>query len=196
LAYLGENHGGDLLGREGLLLAEVLDLDLGGTVVIDDLEGPRLDVLLDGRVVEATANQTPEGKFQSEGVFRGDRTRAKNSLGIEDSVAGVHGSVVLGGLTDQTLLLGEGNERRGGERTLLVGDDLDIGTLVRSNAGVGGTCEGSLLASIFEDFCVFAVFVEPVCDFCPLMPKEGIASAQITTTTSQQQQQQQQQQQY
>ncbi|CAF3600455.1 unnamed protein product [Fusarium graminearum] len=65
--------------------------------------------------------------------------REQNSLGIEDSVAGVHGSIVLGGLTDQTLLLGEGNERRGGERTLLVGDDLDIGTLVGSNAGVGGT---------------------------------------------------------
>jgi hypothetical protein len=118
LLHLGKDHGGDLLGRELLVLTEVLDLDLGAAVVIDNLEGPRLDVLLDSRVIETTTNQT---------------------LGIEDSVAGVHGSIVLGGLTDQTLLLSERNERRGGERTLLVGDDLDIGTLVDSNAGVGGT---------------------------------------------------------
>ena len=65
----------------------------------------------------------------------------ENSLGVEDGVAGVHGSIVLGSLTNQTLLISEGNERRGGERTLLVGDDFDIGTLVGSNAGVGSTCE-------------------------------------------------------
>ena len=63
-----------------------------------------------------------------------------HSLSIEDGVAGVHGGIVLGRLTDQTLLLGEGDEGRGGERTLLVGNDLDIVALVRSNAGVGGTC--------------------------------------------------------
>lgn len=44
------------------------------------------------------------------------------SLDIEDGVGGVHGSLVLSGLTDQTLLSSEGNERRGGEATLLVGD--------------------------------------------------------------------------
>lgn len=65
-----------------------------------------------------------------------------DSLGIEDGVARVHGSVVLGSLTNQTLLIGEGNERRGGEGTLLVGNDFDIATLVDSNAGVGGTCVG------------------------------------------------------
>jgi hypothetical protein len=65
----------------------------------------------------------------------------RNSLGIEDGVAGVHGSIVLGGLTNQTLLVGEGDERRSGEGTLLVGNDFDIATLVDGNAGVGGTCE-------------------------------------------------------
>lgn len=44
------------------------------------------------------------------------------SLDVEDGVDGVHGGLVLGGLTDQTLLSGEGNERRGGEGTLVVGD--------------------------------------------------------------------------
>lgn len=64
----------------------------------------------------------------------------KNSLGIENGVARVHGSIVLGSLTDQTLLVGEGDERRGGEGTLLVGNNFDIVALVDGNARVGGTC--------------------------------------------------------
>lgn len=43
-----------------------------------------------------------------------------NLLDIEDSVLRVHSSLVLGGLTDQTLLVGERDERRGGVATLLV----------------------------------------------------------------------------
>jgi len=39
-SYLDENHGGDLLGRELLLLAEVLDLNEGAAVLVDDLEWP------------------------------------------------------------------------------------------------------------------------------------------------------------
>ena len=66
--------------------------------------------------------------------------KRQDSLGIEDGVAGVHGSIVLSGLTDQTLLVGEGDERGGGERTLLVGNDFDIAALVGSNARVGSTC--------------------------------------------------------
>lgn len=66
--------------------------------------------------------------------------KRQDSLGIEDGVAGVHGSIVLSGLTDQTLLVGEGDERGGGERTLLVGNDLDIAALVGSNTRVGSTC--------------------------------------------------------
>lgn len=38
--YLDEDHGGDLLGGEILGLTEVLDLDAGAAVGIDDLEGP------------------------------------------------------------------------------------------------------------------------------------------------------------
>lgn len=76
-----------------------------------------------------------------------------NSLGVEDGIPGVHGSIVLGSLTNQTLLLGEGDERRGGERTLLVGNDLDIGALVRSNAGVGGTCSSQLLEFCSSSSC-------------------------------------------
>lgn len=58
-------------------------------------------------------------------------------LDVEDGVDGVHSSLVLGRLTDQTLLLVERDVRGGGEATLLVGDDLDIGTLVDGNTRVG-----------------------------------------------------------
>jgi len=57
--YLKENHGGNLLGREGLGLAEVLDLDHGCTTLVGDLEGPGLDILLDGDIVESATDETP-----------------------------------------------------------------------------------------------------------------------------------------
>ena len=47
LLHLDEDHGRDLLGAEGLLLAEVLDLDEGGTVLLNDLEWPVGHILLD-----------------------------------------------------------------------------------------------------------------------------------------------------
>lgn len=56
---LGQDHGGDLLGRELVGGAKVLDLNLGVAFIVDDLEGPRLHVLLDSRVIEAAANETP-----------------------------------------------------------------------------------------------------------------------------------------
>jgi len=58
---------------------------------------------------------------------------AKIILDIEDGVSWVHGSLVLSRLTDQTLLVGEGNERWSGEATLLVGNDLDVVTLIVGN---------------------------------------------------------------
>jgi hypothetical protein len=51
-------------------------------------------------------------------------------LDIEDGVSWVHGSLVLCRLADQTLLVGEGNERWGSERTLLVGNDLNVGAFI------------------------------------------------------------------
>lgn len=73
-------------------------------------------------------------------------------LDIEDGVSGVHGSLVLGGLTDQTLLLVERDVRGGSEATLLVGNDLDIVTLVGSNARVGGTCIAAIIVSLKSSF--------------------------------------------
>ncbi len=39
-------------------------------------------------------------------------------LGVEDSVGRVHGNLVLGGISDQTLSVGECDVRRGGAVTL------------------------------------------------------------------------------
>lgn len=49
------------------------------------------------------------------------RTRL-NVLDIEDGVLGIHGSLVFGGLTDKTLLIGERDEGGSGEASLLVGN--------------------------------------------------------------------------
>jgi hypothetical protein len=57
--YLHEDHGGDLLGSEGLVLTEVLNLDGGGGTLSNDLEGPGLNILLDDGVIEGTTDQTP-----------------------------------------------------------------------------------------------------------------------------------------
>lgn len=57
--YLDEDHGGDLLGRERLLLAEILDLHLGTAVIVDHLERPGFNILLDGWVVKSPSDETP-----------------------------------------------------------------------------------------------------------------------------------------
>lgn len=87
-------------------------------------------------------------------------------LDIEDGVLWVHSSLVLGRLTDQTLLAREGDEGGGGEGTLLVGNytiavrrrslrgqtggrahtDLDIGALVVGDARVGRACSTLAIA--------------------------------------------------
>ena len=97
VSHLGEDHGGDFFGEEGLGLALVFDLDLGLAVVVDDIEGPVLHVGLDDGIVELSANQ---------------------SLGVEDRVRWVHGDLVLGGITDKSFGVGEGNVRWGSSVTL------------------------------------------------------------------------------
>ena len=118
-AYLEEDHGGDLLGREGLLLAQVLDLNHGAATLVDDLEGPRLDVLGDGLILESATDQTPEVVSSAMRCFRG---YWESLLDVEDGVGGVHGSVVLRGLTNQALLVGKGDKGGGSVATLLVGN--------------------------------------------------------------------------
>jgi hypothetical protein len=73
---------------------------------------------LDSSITEFTANQT---------------------FGIEDSVTGVHGNLILSGISNKTLGLVEGNVRRGGTITLIVGNDLYTIILPYSDARVCGT---------------------------------------------------------
>ena len=104
LTHLGEDHGGNLLRGEGLVLALELDLDDRLATLVDDLEGEVLHVGLDLSIGELAANE---------------------ALGVEDGVVRVHGDLVLGRVTDQTLGVGEGNERGSGAVTLVVGNDLN-----------------------------------------------------------------------
>jgi len=76
-----------------------------------------LDVALNSLVVEFSTDQ---------------------ALRIEDGVVRVHGHLVLGGVADQTLSVGEGDVGWGGSVTLIVGDNLHLAMLEDADAGVGG----------------------------------------------------------
>jgi hypothetical protein len=55
----------------------------------------------------------------------------------EDGVDGIHGDLVLGGISDETLRVGEGDVGRSGAVPLVVGDDLDAVVLPHADARVG-----------------------------------------------------------
>ena len=96
--HLGEDHGGDLLSLEFLFFTLVLNnddwLSVGTSL---DLEWPELDVFLDGLVSILSTDE---------------------SLGIEDSVGWVSGGLVLGSITDESLVGSEGDVGWGGVETL------------------------------------------------------------------------------
>lgn len=57
--YLHKDHRRDFLGSKGLVFAEVFDFHNRVSSLVDDLEGPRLNILLHNRVFVASANETP-----------------------------------------------------------------------------------------------------------------------------------------
>ena len=64
-----------------------------------------------------------EAKIGNEWRDQMDRVcKGQNSLDVENGVLRVHSSLVLGGLTDQTLLVGERDEGGGSVATLVVGN--------------------------------------------------------------------------
>ena len=119
LLHLAEDHGRDLLSLELLLLALKVDLDERLlTWAGYDLKWPESDIVLHSSVAKLATNQ---------------------ALGVEHGVGWVSGDLVLGGVTNETLLLSESNVGWGGVDTLVVGDDLDAIVLPHSNAGVSGS---------------------------------------------------------
>mmetsp|Transcript_20512 Transcript_20512/g.32267 ORF Transcript_20512/g.32267 Transcript_20512/m.32267 type:complete len:93 (+) Transcript_20512:1728-2006(+) len=60
------------------------------------------------------------------------------ALGVEHGVVRVHGGLGLGGISDEAFGLREGDIRRGGAVSLVVGDDFDTIILPDAYAGVGG----------------------------------------------------------
>ena len=79
---------------------------------------------------------------------------ADEALGVEDGVVRVHGDLVLGGVTDEALGVGEGNERGGGAVTLVVGDNLNAVIAVDTHARVGSTKIDTDSGSHDCDVCV------------------------------------------
>jgi hypothetical protein len=115
LLHLDQDHGGDLLRREDLGVARGDHLDVGLALGADDLEGPQLHVVLDGRVRKPPADQ---------------------ALRVVHGVARVEGSLVLGGVADEALAIREGDVRGRHAVTLVVGNDLHLAVLVDADARV------------------------------------------------------------
>jgi hypothetical protein len=66
-----------------------------------------------------------------------DKKKEAVSL-TKDGVGGVHGDLVLGGISDEPLGISEGDVGGGGTVSLVVGYDLDAVVLPDADAGVGG----------------------------------------------------------
>ena len=103
---------------EFLLLTAVCYADVGLAALVEDSEGEVLDVGLHLGIIEFTADET---------------------LRIEDSVVGVHGNLILRGITNETLGVGERDIRGGRAVTLVVRNDFDTVVLPDTDARVRGT---------------------------------------------------------
>lgn len=60
-------------------------------------------------------------------------------LNVVDGVGGVGGGLVLGGVTNEALVLGEGDVRGSDSVTLIVDENLDLALLHHTDTAVGGS---------------------------------------------------------
>jgi hypothetical protein len=135
LLHLAKNHSRDLLRSELLLSAINLDLDDGTVITVDDLEREMLDIALEGLLRVLATNEAPE-QLALCGVIRGIHVCI---LDIVNSVRGVSGGLVLGGVSNQTLILGEGDVRGGDSVTLIVDENFDLALLHHTDTAVCGS---------------------------------------------------------
>jgi hypothetical protein len=103
------------LRREGLGLTLEFDLDEGVLFLVNNGKRPVLHIFLDLSIIETTTDKT---------------------LGIENGVHGVHGSLVLSSITDKTLVFREGDIGGSGTVTLLVGNNFNTLRFPNTNTGV------------------------------------------------------------
>jgi hypothetical protein len=57
--YLHQDHRRDFLGRECLGFTQIFNLDNGVSALVNDLERPRLDILLHDGIFITPTNETP-----------------------------------------------------------------------------------------------------------------------------------------
>lgn len=127
--HLGENHGRDFFGREFLGFTLVFDLNHGlvtfrreeserpvGCIVREsDNRGDGTFISLNDGVIESTSNKT---------------------LSVEDSVLRIEVSLILGGSTNEALVVGERHVGGSCAITLIVGNNFDVVGLPDSDATV------------------------------------------------------------
>ena len=82
----------------------VLDLDAGLASLVDNFEGEVPIISINLSIAELATDET---------------------LSVEDGIARVHGDLVLGSISNQSLTLTESDIRKGGTVTLVVGNNLN-----------------------------------------------------------------------
>ena len=97
-------------------MSQLSSRDITISILVKDLEGEVFDVSLDFSVAKSTTDK---------------------SFGVEDGVVGVHRDLILGGVADESLIVGEGDIGWCRSVSLVVGDDLDSIVLPDTNARVG-----------------------------------------------------------
>ena len=119
LLHLLKHHSADFLRRKHLRLTVHRHLDGRLTLLLNELEGEVLDVLLNISLTPLATNET---------------------LRVKDRVLGVLGGLVLGSVTNETLvILGEGHVRGCNTVTLVVGNDFDTALTLYTDTRVRGT---------------------------------------------------------